>query len=596
MSSVTRTPSESSSEGAQSGATSPSESLALSTALVAAGGSMLASGCEGAAGQESSPPRLLPQSGEASQFADMSDRRPPLRGDHLTWGAAHFSDEKISAIPTAETDFPLPIVEEFLKTWRLDSRCHELILKICKTVPPEKLVSILRDCDASWETQKAKANSMVYVRSRLRRFEAKSERGDLPSGVTAITEKDEIATDVAALEEFCNRWSLSKLTRSYVKKLSPPIQHTLLQTFDPQTDTRNVDGMLFACVRNRIAENEKGPLPKSPDVRDVREAQAFCDKYVEDFSRKMRLDGDSIDVVREFPKQMPEASWADPRYPPGLPAGSRNTLDVQGGDPATLPPRNIALGTPQKISEESLKSTHSLEELCDRFATTWQLDARRRILLDEFCQDAPEDEFRRLLTKFRVSGETLHIRGKVMKWMDLQRMRFAARRKRALETLVAVSEEELVSFFNHWAFSDPTQRAIRSLLPQILRTVVDKFKPPADTKFVDGKVYAFMRLQRQKAAVQCLRFAGYDELDELLNEWDWDVVHPGLISKIRRDGIIKEFTEIWGLSARSVALLQSMTRAKIDNLVAHFAPAGKSDDMDKTFSDFVFGSTPVWSK
>eukprot|EP00927_Polykrikos_kofoidii_P062621 TRINITY_DN5741_c0_g2_i1.p1 TRINITY_DN5741_c0_g2~~TRINITY_DN5741_c0_g2_i1.p1 ORF type:complete len:823 (-),score=115.86 TRINITY_DN5741_c0_g2_i1:240-2654(-) len=578
MSSLSRRPTGSPSESAQSPATTPMQSPCLPHSLVAAGATRRTSCCEGADGQESSPPRSLPQSGEASQSADVSDLCLPLRGDHLIGGAAH-DDEEVSAIPTADTQVPFGYVEEFVKTWHLDSRCRAMIAKVWKTASPEEVVRILRDFDASRETKNANAKFMVWFGSRLRRLEAKAESGDMPCGATTITEKDETATDVEALEEFCNRWSLSKRTRSYVKKLSPPVQHTLVQTFDPPADTRNMDAMLFAFVRNRIAKDEKGPLPKPPNVRDAREVQVMRDKYVEDFSRKMRLDGISTNVLREFAKHIPEASWADLRHQRGMPADNRNAPQEQGMD--------------QKISKETLKSTQTSDEFCDSFVTKWELDARCRTVMEELRKEVSEDEFRRLLAKFCVSSDTLNAKAKFMVWIDIQTRRFAAARLRASET-VAVSKEELTAFLNHWVFCDEAQREIRSLQPQLLRNVINDFKPPADTKSVDAKLFAFIRLQRQKAATKCLRFAGLDEVGQQeIEDFDGGGLAKARVTKLRRDAIITEFTEIWGLTASSVALLRSMSFVKLAHVVKHFLPVGKTDSIDKAFSYFVSRLGPI---
>merc|ERR1719343_1980888 len=94
-----------------------------------------------------------------------------------------------------------------------------------------------------------------------------------------------------------------------------------------------------------------------------------------------------------------------------------------------------------------------------------------------------------------------------MVWMDKRLRRAEARRQRLMPPPKPASGEALAEFFQKWSLDRRSQRYVQSLPPTIQCTLLESFNPPPDTRNMDAKLVAFVKLQLNKESAKCLRLA-----------------------------------------------------------------------------------------
>jgi len=339
-------------------------------------------------------------------------------------------------------------------------------------------------------------------------------------------------------------------------------------------------------------------------------------------SSPLSLGSEPVKIVSPFVSPLlkaacsPHFQGAMLRTPPAVPASLR------APGPAWQPPQ---ANEPEPEAEGadgcSTPEARERERIIQEFVKWWQLDSRCLNVI----RDLPDEELEEVISDFDASAGTKNVNAKFMVWMDSRLRRAEARKHKQLPPPRKASVEALADFLVKWKLDKRSQRYVQSLPAAIQNTLLESFNPPIDTRNLDAKLVAFVKLQMNKESAKCLRLGcgsgssssssgSMRHFSQFLGRrknldgerhgpfrWHEEGSGPGGIfdrgvgywsqdqyrEEETLDDAPKYFADMWGLDTSAAALLRSLNQAAQQEVIMNFRASGKLEEVNRRFAHFI---------
>jgi hypothetical protein len=242
--------------------------------------------------------------------------------------------------------------------------------------------------------------------------------------------------------------------------------------------------------------------------------------------------------------------------------------------------------------EDCTADDPSIAASITEFVTRWGLDVRSMRLI----QELPREMVAEVINDFDASSNTRNINAKFVVWLD-SRMRLWEAEREQPDSTPPLSMIELQRFFQRWHLEYRTQKYVLSLPAAIQRKLVDTFEPPPGTNSVDGKLFAFARLQLQKQSAKCLRVATDKTVGSRLAQRKQEAIPrahlqqtsgtgPGGSDEFQRH-CVAQFAALWRLDEATQDLLQKVPKNVLEVVISTYRPPSHITDINKHVVGFV---------
>jgi len=391
-----------------------------------------------------------------------------------------------------------------------------------------------------------------------------------------------------AVADFITRWDLDSGAVDLLSELSPDACATVLETFDPRGDTRNVFGKLRAFA-NAVAAGH-GPRSKGAAPEQHFEDPLLQEPGVEDFLLRWGLEvAPTLEILGTLSLPHLETLMAefDPR------GDTRNVLGKLRAFANTIVAGHMPRNKPAALREMEMSSHHRPEpslEIQD-FAARWGLDSDTAGFLSELSAEHCST----VLEQFDPRGDTRNVCGKLRAFANTI---VAGRGPRASGagtpggggSVSSWSDPVISEFVRRWHL-DPvnTPALLGTLSPDVLQTVLREFGPRADTQNVDGKLRAFV------STIAAGAFKGGSKGGKERDAFSFSSfagakggAFKGSPSKGGvTDAASSSFLTRWGLNSASRDVLASLSPQAQAVCMSEFQPRGDTHDINGKFCGFA---------
>eukprot|EP00397_Hematodinium_sp_SG-2012_P021506 GEMP01022220.1.p1 GENE.GEMP01022220.1~~GEMP01022220.1.p1 ORF type:complete len:406 (+),score=95.08 GEMP01022220.1:45-1220(+) len=214
------------------------------------------------------------------------------------------------------------------------------------------------------------------------------------------------------LTEFNGRWSLDEKAESYLEACSPAVQEYIMNKFNPDTATQNVNATMMSFIRvAKAAVGERQPIPQMP-VQSFRRVTfestprgAILDTVeLAYFVRKYKLDSEASATLLEMPNEIRCSVMETFSPPPDADYSKLFTsfaLSRWKGSKKPHVIRDTPIGAGAAPTRKRARNTDRM----DAFVRRWRMDKESVATLENLPRDVAEI----VMDDFSPPGDTENV-------------------------------------------------------------------------------------------------------------------------------------------------------------------------------------------
>jgi len=414
------------------------------------------------------------------------------------------------------------------------------------------------------------------------------------------------------IDEFVKKWSLDSGSVELLQNLQDGLLKNVVETFDPPSDTRNIDAKLKVFVQKGCGKGTSANTARHP-------WHAKDSSGIKEFSEKWGLDEGAVKLLEELDPAVCASVFAEFNPPPdtqninarlqsfvksrargasqstrydvisdfvaawGLDSVSEallrglssevldvviqefapkpGTLNLSGKLTAFV--RNVERrvherGYSDRYSNGSYHHHASLDVI-GRFVTQWGLDP----VAEQALRELPASVQESVIGEFDPPPGTANPSGKLMAFI----------RARSSDNGASIPgrrrhfADRIASFIQTWQLDTDAEQLIRSVAPNMQEDLMQSFQPRADTRNYSARFQTFARARlAEMNNAGTSRKRAFDDADA---SGGWS---EGSTERIDGRPDVTEFVHRWGLDDRSENLLLSLSEDVLTQVIAQFQP------------------------